>query len=373
MRILYANICTEMFEGHRLFDVEWVRGLSQIAQVDLIETKPGWYENVPDEVTVRYLDLEHEMHGYQWLDSKLFHKGILYRIGFYKHMKALKFIKLVDRMDLQNDYDLVLAAHLDLLAFLPVRRRVGFRKKLYLMEHMTGVYDNKIMRKIFDKVKNDMNHIVMEKNMLDYFISELGVEKGRMRYVPHPLNSIKLPCRGAGEMFDIVGISNSNEDSQIEMIVEYEKQFGYFKKNRIRVLLRSQKIKFDNGWLVVFSKHLGIPFEEFYGYILNCKIVLLPFDVNFGGRTSGTIIDALSNRKLALGTDFATMRQYQSDYPSVCKVYVTIDDLIAHIEDLFARSGSMAFTSDFDSFLADRSDENMKQYYIRAFKSYRGS
>ena len=111
--------------------------------------------------------------------------------------------------------------------------------------------------------------------------------------------------------------------------------------------------------------------DDYYSYIKNAAVLVLPFDENFGARTSGTIIDALSNKKCCIGTAFPTMKGYAREYRAVCRVYRTIPELEKALAEILGKnSGQKAAEEDFNSFEKDRSMDSMKVYMEKAFMGY---
>ena len=128
------------------------------------------------------------------------------------------------------------------------------------------------------------------------------------------------------EIRDVVGISNSNSNNEIKQLIELEEKTGFFTKNRIKTILRSETLEYKSQYLTVFSGHMGLPYCDYLAYYINAKVVILPFSTSHGIRSTGTIMDAFSQNIPVLGSPFATMRQYQKKFPSICKTYSNIEE-----------------------------------------------
>lgn len=370
MRILYVNICEERaYTGHRLFDIEWADGLSMIAKVDLIEPYKNWFHNVPDNINL--ITYNYNSYEQSVLNANFFHKGLLERIDLHHHLVNGKLYRYIEKLDKMNRYDVILAAHIDYLMFNFRFWNSKLTKKIYLIEHSPVIYKNKYYRLLCALFKNRIKHIVMEKAALSYYTEKLGIKEELVKFVPHPLNVITELNTNTINKYKIVGLSNSNSDLEIQKIVEFESSTNYFKDNGISVILRSKNIKFDNGALIVFTGRLDLSFHDFYSYILNAEMLLLPFPTDFGARTSGTIIDGLSNRKPVVGTMFETMLQYSNDYAKICKTYSTVEDMIEKIEYLLTGGSIQSREDEFARFLNDRSPEEMKRIYMETFSQSR--
>ena len=366
MRILYVNICEERaYTGHRLFDIEWADGLSMIGKVDLIQPHENWFQNVPEKINL--ITYNYDSHDHSVLNSAFFHKGLLERIDLHHHVVNGRFFRYIEKLDKMNRYDVILAAHIDYLMFNFRFWNSKLTKKIYLIEHSPVIYNNKYYRMFCALYKNKIKHIVMEKAALPYYIGKLGIKTELVKYIPHPLNVIKEVNTNIINKYKIVGLSNSNSDLEIQKIVEFEKNTNYFKDHEISVILRSKNIRFDNGALIVFTGKFGLSFHDFYSYVLNAEMFLLPFPTDFGARTSGTIIDGLSNRKPVVGTMFETMIQYSKDYSEICKTYCTVDEMIEKIEYFLSSDHIQSQEDDFSRFLDDRSPDEMKRIYMETF------
>ncbi len=144
-----------------------------------------------------------------------------------------------------------------------------------------------------------------------------------------------------------------------------EKREHFFEKNNIKVILRSKSIEFDSKNLVVFAKRLGLTFEEYYGYILSSKIVLLPFGIEFGVRSSGTIMDALSNRKPIIGSAFPALSEYSSRMANICHTYENTNELKNKIKQLL--TSNEKYDKEYDEFIREHSDEFILQQMKTTF------
>lgn len=366
MKILYVNISEERaYEGHKLFDMEWAEGLSMISDVDLIQPSEGWFSN--DNGRVNLITYNQNLKGITWLSRGIFNKGLLKRIDLYQKAKNARLYKFIENLDEKNNYDVILAAHLDYLMFLFRFWNSKITKKLYMIEHSPEIYSKWVYRDTSLFFKNQIYHVVMEKAAVRFYIEKMHISPNRIKYIPHPLNQVDYLGKSDVKKYNVVALSNSNSDKKIKKIIEQEERVGFLRKKRISMIVRSKEIEYDSEYLKVFTGRLSLSFEEFYGYILKSDVVVLPFGEEFGARTSGTIIDGLSNNKPVIGTSFATMCQYADEYPSVCKVYNTIDELCLLIEEFVKNKEERQMTLDFNSFKNSRSKSAMKKLYLDSF------
>lgn len=371
MKILFVNICEKRaYEGHKLADSEWINELAMLGDVDVICPSVKWYNEIKIHARVIPFDAELRTKGRKILQSKLINRGIIRRFNPYIHLSNHNLYKFVERLDAKNHYDIIFAAHLDLIMFLLHYRHSKIINKIFVLEHTPEWYENKYIRKCFDLSKNRLQHITMEKFCVPIYVKKYGVSKNRVHCIPHPYNRIKQVNRENIEKYEVIGLSNSNSPDEIAQIIKWELRTGFFRDHKIKVLLRSPKKEneFDDGWLTVIVGRLNLSFEDYYSYILHAKVLILPFDKSFGARTSGTIIDALSNEKCVIGTEFKTMVGYSKNYTAVCACYKNMNELGECIKSVLEfQRNTDKMQKDFLKFAQDRSLDSIKKYMLKAF------
>lgn len=364
-RFLYVNICEQnAYRGHKLFDMEYAAILSTIGVVDMIAPEEDWYKTNKNINIILY-DPARDIKRLTTSILKKIDKGFIHRISPYTHLCNYKILSQVEKLDRQYHYTAIIAAHLDIFAYAVFRKKSPLSNKLFVIEHTPSAYSHKIIRKVFNITKNKITHLVMEKAALDIYENLYGVRKDRLWYLPHPYNEIKINKRE--KQYSIVGISNSNSSALINKLIEMEKQIKFFKNNKIKAIFRSSSEIFDNGWLKVIKGCLGLSFEEYYSYILNADLLVAPFEVDFGARTSGTIIDGLSNGIPSIGSSFITMIQYSNEYPNACKVFDNLNEMCDMIVDYLKNMEAYKFNArhDFDNFRRERSVENIADNFMK--------
>ncbi len=366
-RFLYVNVCEpNAYRGHKMIDMEIAEVLSLIGKVDLIAPEKDWYPEV--ESDIRVFNYYPEKDVSTWI-RKLCEKtdrGIVHRLDPYQHICNYHILKFIEELDQNYHYTAIIAGHLDVMAFIFKRSRKRLGKKIFVIEHTPDAYSNRVIRPLFDIMKNQVSHIVMEKAGIPVYKKYYRIKPERISYVPHPCNKISIVPQK--KIYNIIGISNSNAENEIDKIIALEEAEGFFEKNRLKALFRTSGEEFDNGWLKVVRGWLGFSFEEYYSYILNADVLVAPFDLQFGARSSGTIMDGLSNRVPVVGSRFSTMLQYSREYPYVCKVYGNLSEMCSLVVDYHNRKTDLEseMNHEFDCFLESRSKKKMKNYYCRA-------
>lgn len=238
--------------------------------------------------------------------------------------------------------------------------------KTIVMDHnnIDRVLTSKIKRVLFNRFAKKVKHIALCDFIADKMVHDLAIRRNNIAVWPHPLYQNSVEERNIEKKYDCVGISNSNDELVIKRIVEKEKKSVYLKKHNLRVVLRSKEIEYDDGYLKVLVGHL--PKDEYDSYINSTKSIFLAFPTSFQYRMSGTLMDALSNRIPVIGTDIPLVASYSSKYKNVLRVYS--DD--SFVEDIKAVSeNNESMQSDFDAFLYDHSDDELKRRMINTFSA----
>lgn len=374
MRILFVNICEKRaFEGHRLHDSEWINGLAMFGEVDVICPSRNWYQGLDLHARIIPFDAQAVTKGDKFWHSKAVNRGIIRRLDPFVHLSSHNLYRFVEKLDQKRHYAFIFAAHLDPIMFLAHSWCSPITGKLFVLEHTPELYKNRYVRICLERTKNRVHHVTMEKICVPMYVNRYGIDRDKVHAIPHPCNKIPDIKENTDADFAVVGLSNSNSPQKVAQIIAWEKKSGYFRKHHIKAVFRSpdKNQVYDDGWLRVITGRLSLSLDDYYSYIKNAAVLVLPFDENFGARTSGTIIDALSNKKCCIGTAFPTMKGYAREYRAVCRVYRTITELEKALAEILGKnSGQKAVEEDFNSFEKDRSMDSMKVYMEKAFMGY---
>lgn len=316
MKILYVNFINEVW-GHKRLDVNLIEYLSTFADVTVI-SPVGWYSNLPSSVKVINYTLQSKP---KKNPKQVYHYSI-------------EIMKFASKIDKKEKFDYIFAATFHTYVQALGRFLFKNQNRIYLMHHYnTDTLERRKPNFFFSLYVNKVNHIVFEKFIGDYLMERYGLSKERLLILPHPLYKNKI--ENISPKYACVGISNSNDEDFIKEIIMIEKEQRIFENNNIHVILRSKTQTFDNGYLNVFTGYLEQ--DDYDYYINNTSSIFMPFPKSFKYRMSGTLMDALSNEKILLGTDVPLLKLYQEKYPHICYVvknpYEFINEVIK-INDL---------------------------------------
>jgi len=310
MKVLFVNFINEVW-GHKRLDENLIKFLSTFSDVTVI-SPVNWYSNLPENIRVIHYTLKSKP---KKNSKKVYHY-------------SFEIMKLASKIDRKEKFDYIFVAtfHTYVQAF----GRLLFKNlnRIYIMHHYnTDTLERKKPNFFFRLYVNKFNHIVFEEFIRDYLIKKYRLIKDRILVLPHPL--YKNSIENKSPKYECVGISNSNDENFIKEIILIEKKNKVLKENKIHVILRSKNQTFDNGYLKVITGYLE---QRDYNYLINnTRSIFMPFPQSFKYRMSGTLIDALSNGKILLGTDVPLLNLYKKRYPHICNVVKSPDEFINEV------------------------------------------
>lgn len=233
------------------------------------------------------------------------------------------------------------------------------RTNLYIMHHanVDSISRSRIKMLMFNTYKKRFVHIVNNGFMGDYLENNIGVDSSKVLVWPHPLNPITISQEEL--IYDCVGLSNSNDERIINQIIELESQTEVIKRNNLHVVLKSTYNKFDNGYLQVFNGFVDKAI--FDDYISKARCLFMPFPDSYKMRMSGTLMDALSNNKILLGTNIPIIKYSKIMYPNIVQVF-DINTFVSTILKLKIKSSESE--KEFALFKNNHSDEYLASLMV---------
>ena len=222
---------------------------------------------------------------------------------------------------------------------------------IYLMSHanIDNYANSRIKKWMFKRIKDRYFHIVQCGFLAEHL--EKNYQLKDVLVWPHPLNRIEE--KKIVRDIDCAGLSFSNDEKVLSHLLEMEESTQIFKKNNLRVVLKSQQISFDDGNLTIIKGSLSSP--DYDDIINRSKSILMPFPSSFKMRMSGTLIDSLTNRKAVFATPISVIQESHKQYPYVIKEFS--EDTF--VKELMNYSLDDNCTKDFDRFLLFHEDTNL--------------
>lgn len=318
MKLLIAELFPE--KGHFRLFTNIVRLLAQSNEVTVVFPK-SVHETIVGCKTI--------LAPYDYYYSKTKNKLhlVLQYVSYSKNV--CKYIASIDKME---RFDAVISVTYNEVGFAFGKKYFRDLSKVLLMSHnnLDLVLNNKIKEILFNTYAHKVKHLVQCKFIKEEFSKSFNIPQKEIGVWMHPQNRNEEGLHRSTDIFDCVGISNSNDDVIIKEIIEREHDTGYIKKHGLRVVLRSKLYEFDDGYLKVFKGFLEK--DQYDYYINNAKCIFLPFPTGFKLRMSGTLVDAFSNCKPIIGTPIALFKACSEQYPAIMRIY-SPDLFVEQIKD----------------------------------------
>lgn len=338
MKILYVNFLHNMW-GHKRLDESLIEYLATFAQVTVI-SPTDWYENIPSNVRMIYFE-----------PTSIFKNNH----GIEYHYLSLKMMRFAAKLDQKEHFDYIFAASFNTYVVALGLHFFRNKKRIYIMHHHnTDSLDRKKLNFFFKSYVNKVKHIVFEEFIANYLIEKYKLSNNNVLVLPHPLYYNR--CENVSKEFSCVGISNHNDEELISNIISIEKESGILKKNNCSVILKSESQTFDDGYLKVITGYLE---TDKYNYYINGAFSLfIPFPKSYVYRMSGTLMDALSNNIILIGSDIPLVNVYASKYPHLCCVIKNVDEFFNRILSI-KKYNSIAVQEEFEEFTMEHSRQRI--------------
>lgn len=348
--ILYLDFM--YYTGHVRSNKNFIKALGKFSNVNAL-SQINYFDEYKEELnevdTIRLIEKS---------NLKLYNGQLLNRISSLKVMlhSALLAKKI------RPNY--IFVSSFDTIAFKFGRFLFGKTENMYLL-HTINIDElsNNIKRKMFDTYKSKVNHVVFEQYMKEYLVNEIGIQSDKIFVLPHPLNENSESANSKELEYACVGLSNSNDEELITLLIELEKEKSVFKNNCKKVILKSKEKEFDNGYLKVFKGFLDKNIYD--NYINKSECVILPFPKVFRYRMSGTLVDAFSNNKIVFGNDIPIMQTYANKYPEICKIFT---NAFGVAEEICVCRTNYGKECEFEKFKLEHSIEALERAFMTMFK-----
>lgn len=340
MKVLYANLLFgDHIFGHKNLDTNILKALKDISDVYLI-CPVGWYP-FPDP----------KINQIQYSENKIYGKN---RFTYY--LTVVSNIYRAIRADRKNKFDYIIFASYDTILGCLLSFFKHSKTRVFVIQHenLDQISMSGKTRFFFNLYKNLINHFVFELFIKEYMAKELGVQENKIAVLPHPVNIVK---KDRERRYDCVAISNSNNEELIQKLLEIQKTQRIFEKKKKKIIMRSRKIEYDDGYLKIFR---GFIDESEYDEIIgNAKRLYLPYPDSFRQRVSGNLVDALSNHISVIGSDIPVFNFYAEKYPGICHVTNRIEDVIRMI--IQGEDTGLQTDNEFNKFVEEHSLEAVKE------------
>lgn len=313
----------------------------------IICARTGWFEC---NKNIKYVDAN-------WFyPSEKKCNNFIYRLKvFSNYIKLKKIIKEVNP-------DIVYVASYDIVSFfLAFPFLYCFRNKIILQEHNNvDQLDNNIKSFLYSFYKNKLNHFVLEDYIKERLI-QLNVQRHLIHVVPHPLPKATEFEQDKERL--IVGLSNSNDEGVVGRVFKEYKNTNFLRDLKYKLVIKAKKLSYNDEYLRIFNG--WITKEEYINYSKNSSFYIIPFSTKgYSYRVSAVLLEAISNRKFILASNFLLAKFYAKKYPGICQIF----NEPSEIPSLIKNVNKKQYFESRRLFVADHSDESITKAFIASIR-----
>ena len=324
MRVLYIDPAS--FLAHSNYNRMQIEALCKIAdRVDFV-FKEGYEKdlNIASDNIVYSIPLRYYKRTKNSLLSRL--------ITIYVYYLIKRNIKL-------NDYDVILFSYYDEICLFFVK----YPLFTYLINHInvSGLPFSRIKRFFYRCVSQRYKQIVLDAEV---YLHSLGVDN--VEVVAHGLVK-PFYNKSATSVYDqkfkgyskiIFSPSLTSVDEHVLAFLIADSAFlDYLASNNVLFVLRSQVLKSTCGYIHIIRDVMEK--EDYECLFLKSDVIFLPYPRSFQYRTSGVLLEALSNHKKALVSDTSYFRQYQNVGIDI-RYFTSNSDVLSSLQTLLSLSSS---------------------------------
>lgn len=349
MNILYYDLTYPI--GHKYYEEKMIENISKVCNLTVLCPR-NWYRKTEKTVSYRYNAKE--------LPCDKASTGRIFFNAIHNTIEAKNIL-------CKNEIDGIVIGKHDLFSMPFVLKLLGGHKPVFLIQHNEidqlniGGKKGKIKRVFFNLFKDKVTHCVLEDFIKDYLIRQEGISCQKICCWPHPIER-EIERLGGGNEFDCIGLSSSNNDRFISDLCNDEMKSGMIKESGYHVVLRSKKVKYDNGFLKVYTG--WIKDEDYKNYFNNARSVLIAFKEGYRYRVSASIFDAFSHQIPVLCTDMPLAQYYKERYPGIC--FLINENLSISIKNIIETDRN-DMKKEFESFWKHHSDSTIQETIARDF------
>lgn len=324
-----------LFEEHRHFCNSLVNSLIAAGASCFAVTKEDYLDFVEDENHVKVYFREEHIPGKNPIDSRLrLLKNMRRSLDLCKGICAKKTILL----------------GYDPLTYMLIHRRLGNMSKVFLVQHhqLDEIASSKIKRLCFNYYKKDVNHILVDKAIVQNVQETFVVTEDQCFVFPIPLAEDTSILEEKGNY--VLGISNSNDEAFLDALEEMDKAVPLAERTGYRFILRTKKERKSTNSIQYIKNRIA--YEEYLKLYSEAGAILMPFPPTYVYRCSGTLVDAVSKGKMVICSEIPLTKYYAKEYPSLCRVYSDVYDFLSVLEGISDTVDSLElynFRKDHDS------------------------
>ncbi|MGX7199925.1 hypothetical protein ACWOEH_08725 [Enterococcus nangangensis] len=321
-----------LVEAHRTININIIDAISRNNVVSVVNIN-GYFDDVKEKWIrsgIEVISKNISMNANNSIASRYF---------------GIKVAKLVSKISKNNNYDLVISLGFDTIAY-SFSKMILKKTPIALFHHKNiDELQNKLKLFLFNRYKNQVNHLVFEQFFKDHLTNKLGVKQNLIYVIPHPVESINLDKKSNENKYTSVGLCNSNSEEFVSGLLRLNPILA---ENDIWLLLRSKTREGDYGNIRLVKGFLNL--NTYSNFINSAQTVLVPIPSNYVYRLSGSIYDGLCRKKIVYTTSKFYGQEYEKRYPGIC---IFIKNETDYIENL---KKTIAYREEsFEKFIKDHS------------------
>lgn len=323
-------------KGHRNYNFELLKILSKEYDVDVINYN-SYYKGLPLPSNCKMISINKE--GKEINQS-----------GFFGRMRSLNVLKKTNKIFKKAKYDALIISSFDVYVMLFASFMFSKKQNIILIHHNTvdQICSNHKKAFCFNRYKNKFKHVVLEDFIFDY-LKESNLINNNLFVVYHPLTISYNGHQTKTFSYNAVSLSNSTDEKIMCSIIEKESRSHLLENNNLKIALKTKQ----------FTCHLT-SIETINGFLDDCEydrlktesdFMLLFYPSNFLYRSSGVLLDSLSNRKRIICNDFLFAKSINNRYPNICFVVSSYEEMVDVL-----KNNKTINNEDFELFKMDRSE-----------------
>ena len=283
---------------------------------------------------------------------------------FKYRFRVVKLFEKLLRIIEEIKPDIVYIASYDIISLSFIYKKLlKYKDIIYLQEHNNvDQLNNRFKYFFYSRYKNSFKHLVFEDFIKERLLI-LGVKAELLFVVPHPIPSSFDSGLNKCSKKWMVALSNSNSEIIIDAIINNQKRTRFLDSSGFRVIVKSKKYDYSDDSLTVFKG--WIDESDYLNYCNSCSYFLIPFSKDdYSYRVSNVFMEAISNKKRIICSNFPLAEFYSKEYHNLCKIFKDVEEIPNLLQD-----NNDCYLQDRSRFLRDHSDKRIAEMFDVAFKN----
>lgn len=346
MKLLFYNCVYR--PGHMYYDTKMIGYLSKIADKLIVLQPESWFD-------IKCRNIEYVNCEVKQKNKTRFKRLSMWVRSAFNSLNAAKVIR-------KKMPDIVVVGEYELATFgitFPILKVACSNIVIVNHNNIDQLVKSGFKRKMFSNYKDKVYHCTLEPFVKEYVQNVFDLKEDKVFCWPHPAEPVEkrkiedLKFEQGSKCIDVIGLSQSNDESIIRSLINAEKVNGIFRKNHLHAVLKSKENCYDDGFLKVIQGWINE--EDYKNYYKNTKSVLVAFPPTYRYRVSATLIEAIRDNIQVIGANIELMNYYNKEYPNICRIF-NLDSFISDLVNM-QNVDSFLRNCEFKRFMSCHSDE----------------